>query len=110
MTMHNPSHRGQFVREVYLGPLDLSARQFAARLCVSPSTLGGVLQGRSGVSPGMALRLFGTLDCPPDSWLAMQERRDLWCARKSGRPEHLQRIMPFDEQDDDSQPSAPPHH
>jgi len=82
MRMHNPPHPGQFIREVYLEPFHLSARQVAAKLRVSPSTFNRVLNGESGVTPEMALRLAKTLGRSPESWLAMQHNHDLWQARR----------------------------
>lgn len=32
MTMHNPPHPGEFIREVYLEPFDISSRQLASSL------------------------------------------------------------------------------
>lgn len=82
MTMHNPPHPGEFIREVYLEPFGLSARQLATSMGVSPSTLSRVLKGTSGISPEMALRLSKTLGRSPESWLAMQDMHDLWEAKK----------------------------
>jgi len=82
MRMHNPPHPGEFIREVYLEPFHLSARQVAAKLRVSPSTFNRVLKGESGVTPEMALRLAKTLGRSPESWLAMQHNHDLWQARR----------------------------
>jgi addiction module HigA family antidote len=82
MRMHNPPHPGEFIREVYLEPFHLSARQVAAKLRVSPSTFNRVLNGESGVTPAMALRLAKTLGRSPESWLAMQHNYDLWQARR----------------------------
>ena len=82
MGLHNPSHPGEFIREVYLEPFQLSARQVAAKLRVSPSTFNRVLNGESGVTPEMALRLAKTLGRSPESWLAMQHTHDLWQARQ----------------------------
>lgn len=68
MTMHNPPHPGAFVREVYLEPFNISSRQLASNLGVSPSTLSRVLKGESGISPEMALRLSKVLGRTPESW------------------------------------------
>lgn len=83
MTMHNPPHPGEFIREVYLETFDISSRQLAANLSVSPSTLSRLLKGSSGISPEMALRLSKALGRSPESWLAMQDIYDLWVARSS---------------------------
>lgn len=79
--MHNPPHPGEFISEVYLAPHGVSARDLAARLQVSPSTLTRVLSGSSRVSPEMALRLSRVLGRTAESWLAMQDAYDLWIAR-----------------------------
>jgi antitoxin HigA-1 len=83
MPMHNPPHPGEFIREVYLEPNALSARQLAAKLAVAASTLNRVLNGAAGVSPEMALRLSKALGRSPESWLALQDQYDLWVARQT---------------------------
>jgi len=93
MAMYHPPHPGEFIREVYLEPFDISARQLAASLGVSPSTLSRLLKGDSGISPEMALRLSKVLGRTPESWLAMQDIYDLWIARKSV---NLEDVQPLD--------------
>jgi len=89
MTMHNPPHPGAFIREVYLEPFGISARQLASSLGVSPSTLSRLLKGESGISPEMALRLSRVLGRSPESWLAMQDMYDLWVARNTINLDHI---------------------
>ena len=43
MTMHNPPHPGEFIRETYIEPFDISIRSLAESLGVSPSTLARVV-------------------------------------------------------------------
>ncbi|NOT47758.1 MAG: HigA family addiction module antidote protein [Acidobacteria bacterium] len=83
MAMYNPPHPGEFITEVYLEPNQISGRELAHSLGVSPSTLNRVLNGTSGVSPSMALRLAKVLGRSAESWLAMQTSYDLWQARKT---------------------------
>lgn len=85
MAMHNPPHPGEFITEVYLEPNNLSGRELAATLGVSASTLNRILNGTSGISPEMALRLSKALGRSPESWLAMQCNYDLWQAKKRAR-------------------------
>lgn len=92
MNMHNPPHPGEFIREVYLEPFGLAGRTLAARMGISPSTFSRVLNGLSSVSPEMALRLSRTLGRSPESWLAMQDRYDLWRTRRSVDLAGLRRI------------------
>jgi addiction module HigA family antidote len=80
--MYNPPHPGEFIREVYLEPLEISARVVADKLKVAPSTFSRLLTGKSSVTPEMALRLSVTLGRSPESWLAMQNNYDLWQIRR----------------------------
>ncbi len=92
MPMHNPPHPGEFIRDVYMQPNGITGRQLAAKLGVSPSTLNRVLQGNSGISPEMALRLSKALGNSPESWLAMQDSYDLWQARQTVNLDAVERV------------------
>ncbi len=92
MTMHNPPHPGEFIREVYLEPFNISGRQLSEKLGVSPSTLTRVLSGKSGISSEMALRLSKALGRSPESWLLMQDNYDLWQARQSVNLDAVQKV------------------
>ncbi len=92
MKMHNPPHPGEFIRETYLEPFEISVRAIAESLDVSPSTLNRLINGQSGISPAMALRLAKALGRSPESWLAMQYSYDLWFARKSTDLSDVQKI------------------
>ena len=82
MAMHNPPHPGVFIKEVYISPYGNSVRNIAENLNVSPSTLTRLLNGKSNISPEMALRLSKSLGRSPESWLAMQNQYDLWHAER----------------------------
>lgn len=92
MTMHNPPHPGEFITDVYLDPNNLSGRELAVSLGVSPSTLSRLLKGSTGISPSMALRLSKVLGRSAESWLAMQTNYDLWQARKTVKLGRIKRI------------------
>jgi len=92
MTMYNPPHPGEFIREVYLEPFAITGRQLAIKLGVAPSTLNRILKGRSGISSEMALRLSKAIGRSPESWLAMQDYYDLWCARQSVNLDNVEKI------------------
>lgn len=92
MRMHNPPHPGEVLRELCLGPLDLSVSDAARALGVSRKTLSAILNGRAGISPEMAVRLSIAFDTSAESWLNQQTQYDLWIAekrRKSLRVEKL---------------------
>ncbi len=92
MAMHNPPHPGEFIRETYIEPFDISIRSLAENLSVAASTLARIVSERSAVSPEMALRLSKALGRSPESWLAMQDNYDLWQARKSASLSQVRKI------------------
>lgn len=78
MSMHNPPHPGEFIKEVFMEPFGLSSRKVARNLNVAPSTINRLLNGESNVTPEMALRLSQVFGRSPESWLAMQDHYSLW--------------------------------
>jgi addiction module HigA family antidote len=77
MKMHNPPHPGEVLRELCLEPLGLSVTQAAQALGVSRKTLSSILNGRSGISPEMAVRLSIAFNTTAESWLRQQLQYDL---------------------------------
>lgn len=92
MSMYDPPHPGEFIREVYLEELQVSSRTVAAKLKVSPSTFTRLLNGKSSVTPEMALRLSKTLGRSPESWLAMQNSYDLWQVRQHLNVDEIEKL------------------
>lgn len=93
MAMFDPPHPGEFIREVYLEPFEVSYRLVASKLKVSPSTFTRLINGHSRVTPEMALRLAKTLGRTPESWLAMQSNYDLWQARQFFNTDDIERLV-----------------
>ncbi len=85
MNMHNPPHPGEIIRDLCLEPLGLSVTAAASALGVSRKTLSSILNGRSGVSPEMSLRLSKAFSTTPESWLYQQIQYDLWNAKKNNK-------------------------
>ena len=92
MSMHSPPHPGEFIRDVYLDPFNLSYRSVALKLKVSPSTFLRLIKGQSNLSPEMALRLSKGLGRSPESWLALQDNYNLWHARRSVNLDEVESI------------------
>jgi addiction module HigA family antidote len=82
MEMHNPAHPGEIVREECLRPLGLTVTAAADALGVTRKALSDLLNGHTGVSPDMAIRLEQVFGSTADTWLRMQMQRDLWEARQ----------------------------
>ena len=82
MTMHNPPHPGEIIKELCIEPLGLSITDVAKALGVTRKTLSSIINGNSGISPEMALRLSKAFDTTPESWLNQQLQYDLWKTKK----------------------------
>lgn len=79
--MRNPPHPGEFISETYLAPLGISIRDAAKKLAVSPSTFTRLINGKSNISPVMAMRLSKAFGRTPESWMQMQANYELWSVR-----------------------------
>jgi len=82
MTMKNPPHPGRSIRIACLEPLGLSVTEGAKVLGVTRQTLNNIINGKSGISPEMAIRLSKAFGSTPETWLRMQIAYDLAGARK----------------------------
>ncbi len=76
-------HPGEVLRELYLDPLGLTITEGARALGVTRKALSELVNGRSGISTPMALRLAKAFDTTPELWLNMQRAVDLWSARRT---------------------------
>jgi antitoxin HigA-1 len=82
ITQHNPLHPGAFIKRVYLDPFNVGSNELARKLQVSAGLVSRLLNGKTDLSPSMALRLSKVLGRSPESWLLMQDNYDLWHARQ----------------------------
>lgn len=80
--MHNPPHPGTVIKELCLKPMGLSVTKAAKSLGVSRKALSELLNGHTGISPEMSLRLSIAFDTTPESWLTQQMHYDLWATRQ----------------------------
>lgn len=85
LKMHNPPHPGEIIKELCLEPIGISITEAASKLGVSRKTLSEIINGRSGISPEMAIRLSMAFDTSPESWLKQQMMYDLWKAEKKAK-------------------------
>ncbi len=77
MRMYDPPHPGEIIKKLCLEPLGLSVTEAAKALGVSRKTLSSILNGHTGISPEMAIRLSIAFDTTPESWLNQQVQYDL---------------------------------
>ena len=92
MKMHNPPHPGEILRELCIEPLGLSITDAAEALGISRKTLSAILNGRSGISPEMAVRLSLAFGTSSESWLIQQSQYDLWEAEKKRKQLNVRKL------------------
>ncbi len=93
MQMYNPPHPGEIIKELCLEPLGLTVTRAAEALGVSRKTLSAILNGRSGISPEMAIRLSMAFDTTAESWLNQQVQYDLWLARQNQKELKVENLL-----------------
>jgi antitoxin HigA-1 len=82
MTMKNPPHPGLSVRQDCIEPLDLTITEAANILGVTRQALNNLVNGKSGISPEMAIRLDKAFGGGAETWLRLQMAYDLAQARR----------------------------
>ena len=92
MSMYNPPHPGEIIREFCLEALHINVTEAARALGVARKTFSAILNGRAGISPEMALRLSKVFGRTPEGWLRLQLQYDLWNTRQSVDIGDLKRI------------------
>jgi addiction module HigA family antidote len=82
MAMNNPPYPGQSIKYDCLDPLGLSVTEGAKVLGVTRQALSNVINGKSGISAEMAIRLSKAFGGSAEVWLRMQTAYDLAQAKK----------------------------
>jgi addiction module HigA family antidote len=80
--MKNPAHPGRIVKNACLEPLGLSVTAGAKVLGVTRQTLTKIVDGKSGISAEMAIRLAKAFGSTAETWVRMQASYNLAQARK----------------------------
>lgn len=92
MRMYNPPHPGEIIKGFCIEALDITVTDAAKSLGVARKTFSALLNGRSGISPEMAIRLSKVFGRSPEGWLKLQLQYDLWKAQQSIDLKSLKRI------------------
>jgi addiction module HigA family antidote len=77
MSMKSPPHPGRIVRQECIEALGLSVTAAANGLGVTRKALSELVNGKSGISPEMAVRLSKAFGSSPELWLGLQMDFDL---------------------------------
>ena len=94
MPMKNQPHPGRSIKDACLEPLQLSVTEGAKVLGVTRHTLSRVINGQSGISPDMAIRLEKAGWSNADHWLRLQTAYELAQARKHQDQIQVERYEP----------------
>ncbi len=94
MPMKNPPHPGKVVLEECIKPLGLSITEAAEGLGVTRATLSRLVNGKSGISPQMAVRLSKAFGGSAESWLRQQMNYDLAQVQKEAKHIHIKKFEP----------------
>ncbi len=94
MAMKNPPHPGLSVRHDCLEPLGLSVTEAARKLGVSRKQLSDIVNGHSGISPEMAIRLDKAFGGGAETWFRLQAAYDLARAMRHAGRIKVRRLTP----------------
>jgi addiction module HigA family antidote len=94
MPMFSPPHPGLAIRHDCLEPLNLSISEAAKILGVSRQALNNVVNGKSGISPEMAIRLDKAFGGSAETWFRIQTSYDLAQALKRADEIKVARVEP----------------
>ncbi|MCP4189296.1 MAG: HigA family addiction module antidote protein [Planctomycetaceae bacterium] len=85
-TMHNPPHPGSILKEDVIPAMGLTVTEAAKQIGVTRVALSRVLNGHSGISPEMALKIEDWLGVErggrAEMWTGMQLDYEMWQARQ----------------------------
>lgn len=87
MAMKNPPHPGEIIRKDCIEPIGLTIKRAAEGLGVSRKHLSSIVNGHTGISPKMAIRLSEAFGGSPYTWLIQQAQYDLRKAGQEGEPD-----------------------
>ena len=89
--MHHPAHPGALLRE-WLEAMQISITALAAHIGVRRARLSLIINGHSGVTAEIDLRLNQALGTREGLWLDLQMQRDLWVAKQVKAP-RIERLL-----------------
>lgn len=91
--MKNPAHPGMLLRDD-IETLGLTVAEAAKGIGVTRQQLYNVINGKSAISPEMALRLEMAVGGTADHWLRMQAAYDLAQLRMRPKAIEVKRLAP----------------
>jgi antitoxin HigA-1 len=95
-----PPHPGSMIRDMIEGikeesNQDLTIKEIALGLGITPKTLSNILNEHQGISSDMAIRLSEAFGSKPDFWLKLQRDYELWHAEKRVNRLDIKHFLPL---------------
>ncbi|HBL27627.1 MAG TPA: addiction module antidote protein, HigA family [Acidobacteria bacterium] len=78
-----PTSPGEILLEEFMKPLGLTQKRLADHLGCDVKVINRIINGRTGVTPEMALKLGAAFRTSPGFWLNAQKAVDLYRAAES---------------------------
>ncbi|MEM0978361.1 MAG: HigA family addiction module antitoxin [Pseudomonadota bacterium] len=97
VTIIEPTHPGEVLRDEFMEPLGLSARALAARISVPANRITEILKAKRGMTAETAILLSKAFGTSSEFWVNLQSFYDLQTA--SQNPETLSKarsIEPYE--------------
>ncbi|EPZ52201.1 addiction module antidote protein HigA [Bacteriovorax sp. BAL6_X] len=73
-----PTSVGEILSEEFLIPLELTQKAFAEHLGLDVKTINRLVNGKTSVTPPLALKMASALGTTPEFWMNLQVANDLW--------------------------------
>jgi addiction module HigA family antidote len=87
-----PPTPGEILSEEFLKPLGIGVSEFADRIGVTRATISRIINGRSAVTPTMAMRFGRALGTSYHLWVRLQLSTDLYAAAHSPESSAIAKI------------------
>lgn len=89
MEQFKPPHPGEILKEFYIKPLNIKHKVLAKGLNITPKALSELVNGHTGMSTIMALKLAEAFNTTPESWLNLQQNYNLFQEKRKRGQERI---------------------
>ncbi|MGA7525597.1 MAG: HigA family addiction module antitoxin [Acidobacteriaceae bacterium] len=89
-----PIHPGEFLREDYMKPMELSANALAIALRVPVTRISEIVRERRGITVETAMRLGQYFGTSTDFWINMQKAWEIGIANRELLPRIRAEVQP----------------
>lgn len=80
--VRSPTLPGQILSEEFLKPMALTQKQFADHIGVDIKVVNRLINGKTSLSPDLALKLSASFGTTAEFWLSLQYDVNLFLAKK----------------------------